>query len=90
MSKRPRMHDSSAPIRRAPDRGGIEEIIAVDSVIADDLMAEALQMSRYRGTHMTVMPGDQNLHNPMIGQAGETGPTSPDCGEDGGNGATPA
>jgi hypothetical protein len=43
-----------------------QQIIAVNAVITDDVMAQALQMSRYRGTHVSAMPRDQNAHDPMI------------------------
>ncbi|MDX6416635.1 MAG: hypothetical protein QOG28_1255 [Trebonia sp.] len=66
MGQRPGMHDGGAAVRRAPDRGRIQQIVAVNAVIADDIMSEALQVSRYRGTHVTAMPRDQNAHDPMI------------------------
>jgi hypothetical protein len=69
------MHDSGAAVQRAPDRSGIQEIVTVDAVIADDIMTGALQMSRYRGTHVTAMPRDQNAHNPMIGRRSAAVPT---------------
>jgi hypothetical protein len=66
VGKSPKMHHSSAALRRTPDRSDIPQIIAVDEVIAGDIMAEAPQMSRYRGTHVTAMPRDQNPHHSMI------------------------
>jgi hypothetical protein len=62
------MHHRGAAIRRELDRGQIQEIIAVDAVEADNLMAQALQMRRDRGTHVTAMPSDQNAHDSMIGR----------------------
>src|ERR1700735_1484054 len=62
------MHHGGASSRRAPARGQVKEVISVGPVEADHDMAQALQMSRDRGTHMTAMPSDQNAHNPMIGQ----------------------
>jgi hypothetical protein len=62
------MHDGGTPVRRAPDRGKIQQVIAVNAVIADDIMTEALQVSRYRGTHVTAMPRDQDPHRPVIGR----------------------
>jgi hypothetical protein len=35
------MHDGSAAVRRAPDRLEIQEVIAVNTVITDNFMAEA-------------------------------------------------
>ena len=64
MGKRPRMHHGGAPAGRAPDRSRIQQVIAVEEVITDDIVAQALQMSRYRSTHMTAMPRDQNPHIP--------------------------
>jgi hypothetical protein len=64
MGQGPGMHNGSAAVRRAPDRSGIQEIIAVEAVEAGDVMAEARQVIRYRGTHVATMPGDQNAHTP--------------------------
>ena len=58
------MDHGGAAIRRELDRGQIQEIIAVDAVKADNLMAQSLQMSPDRTAHVTAMPGDQNAHNP--------------------------
>ena len=42
---------AAQPVRRPPDRGEVEQIIAVGAVEAGDLMAEARQMlGRDRGT----------------------------------------
>jgi len=60
------MHDGGTAGRRPPDRGRIQEIIAVHAVKADNIMAQALQVSRDRSTHVTAMPGDQNTHDSMI------------------------
>ena len=68
------MHHSGAASRRTPDRGQIQEVISVGPIKADNNMAQALQMSRDRGTHMTAMPSDQNAHNPMIGHGGRAAP----------------
>jgi hypothetical protein len=62
MGKRP----GGAPAGRAPDRRRIQQVIAVEAVITDDIVTQALQMSRYRGTHVTAIPRDQNPHDPMI------------------------
>jgi hypothetical protein len=75
VGKRPQMHDGNAAVRRAPDRSDIQQIIAVDAVITGDIMAEAPQMSRYRGTHVTAMPRDQNAHDSMIGRPPAAVPT---------------
>jgi hypothetical protein len=69
------MHHGGAAVRRAPDRSGIQEIIAVNVVITGNVMAEARQMSRHRGTHLTAMPRDQNPHDLMIGRRPAAGPT---------------
>ena len=60
------MHDGRAAIGRAPDRGGIPQIITVRAVKAGDIVAEAFQVSRYRGTDLTAVPRDQNAHGSMI------------------------
>jgi hypothetical protein len=31
-------------------------------------MTQSLQMSRYRRTHVTAVPGDQNPHDPIVGR----------------------
>ncbi len=64
MGKRPGMHHGGAVVGRAPDRSRIQQVMAVDAVITDDIVAQALQMSRYRGTYVTAMPRDQNPHDP--------------------------
>jgi hypothetical protein len=69
------MHDGGAAVRRASDRSEIQEIVAVNAVIADDIMPEELQVSRYRGTHVTAIPRDQNAHNSMIGRGPAATPT---------------
>jgi hypothetical protein len=69
------MHNSGAAVRRAPDRGKIQQVIAVNAVIADDIMTAAPQVSRYRGAHVTAIPRDQNPHDPMIGRRPATMPT---------------
>jgi hypothetical protein len=38
-------------------------------------MTQALEVSRYRGTHVTAMPRDQNPHDPMIGRRPAATPT---------------
>jgi hypothetical protein len=75
MGKRPGMHHGGAAVRRTPDRGKIQQIIAVNAVIACDIMTQTLQMSRYRGTHVTAVPGDQDAHDPMIGRRPAAMPT---------------
>jgi hypothetical protein len=62
------MHHGAATFGRTPDRGRIKQVIAVEPVKTDDSVAQALQMSRYRGTHVTAVPRDQNPHDPMIGR----------------------
>ena len=66
MGKRPGVHDGGAAVRRTPDRAKIQQVIAVSAVITDDIVAQAFQVSRYRGTHVTAMPRDQNAHDAMI------------------------
>jgi hypothetical protein len=75
MGQRPGVHDGGAAVRRAPDRGKIQQVIAVNAVVADDIMTEALQVSRYWGTHVTAMPRNQNPHDPMIGRRPAGTPT---------------
>jgi hypothetical protein len=67
MGKRPGMHHGGAAADRAPDRSRIQQVVAVEAVITDHIVAQARQMSRYRGTHVTSMSCDQNPHGPMIG-----------------------
>jgi hypothetical protein len=43
-------------------------IIAVSAVKADDIVAEALQVSGHRGADITAMPRDQNPHGSIIGR----------------------
>lgn len=62
--ERPGVHDGGAAGRRAPDRGVVQQVVAVNAVVTDHLMAEAFKVSCYLGTHVTAMPGDQNPHNP--------------------------
>jgi hypothetical protein len=69
------VHDGGAAVRRAPDGGKIQQVIAINAVVADDVMTESLQVSRNRGTHVTAMPRDQNPHDPMIGRRPATVPT---------------
>jgi hypothetical protein len=57
-------HPASTAVRRPPDRGEAEEIVAVTPVRADHLMAKARQVSRYVDTHVTALPGNQNPHGP--------------------------
>ena len=66
MGKRPGMHHGVAAAGRAPDRSRIQQVLAIKTVITDDIMTQALQMSRYRGTHVTAIPRDQNPHDTMI------------------------
>lgn len=37
----------------APDRSRIQQVVTVKAVKTDDIVAQALQMSRCRGTHVT-------------------------------------
>jgi len=67
MGKRPGMHHRGAPAGRAPDRRRIQQVVTIKAVITDDVVAQVLEMSCYRGTHVTAMPRDQNPHVPMIG-----------------------
>lgn len=60
VGERPGVHDGGAAVRRGPDRGGIQEIIAVGAVVADNVMAQVLQVSRDRAAHVTAMPRNQN------------------------------
>ena len=57
------MHHGGTAVRRAPDPGMVEQVIAVTTVEAGHLMTEAFQMSRYDGAHVTAVPGDQNPHS---------------------------
>ncbi len=66
MSKRPGMHHGGAAAGRPPHRSRIKQVVAVEAVITDDIMSQALQMSRYRGTHVTAMSRNQNPHGPII------------------------
>ena len=75
MGKRPGMHHGGTAVGRTPDRSRIQQVMAVDAVITDDIVAQALQMSRYRGTHVTAIPRDQNPHDPMIGGRSTAAPT---------------
>jgi hypothetical protein len=79
MGKRPGMHHGRAAAGRAPDRSRIQQVMAIEAVITDDIVAQALQMSRYRGTHVTSIPRDQNPHDPMIGGRPTAAPTDFAC-----------
>jgi hypothetical protein len=79
MGKRPGMHHGGAPAGRTPDRSRIQQVIAVEAVITDDIMTQELQMSRYRGTHVTAMSRDQNPHGPIIGGRPTAAPTDFAC-----------
>jgi hypothetical protein len=70
------MHHGGAAADRAPDRSRIQQVIAIEAVITDDIMTQALQMSRYRGTHVTAIPRDQNPHDPMIRSRPTAAPTN--------------
>lgn len=72
MGKRPGMHHGGTPVGRTPDRRRIQQVMAIEAVITDDVMTQVLEMSRYRGTNVTPIPRDQNPHDPMIGD----GPTA--------------
>jgi hypothetical protein len=67
MGERPGMHHGGAAAGRTPDRSRIQQVMTVEAVITDDVMAQSLKMSRYRGTNVTAIPRDQNPHDPMIG-----------------------
>jgi hypothetical protein len=69
------MHHGAASFGRTPDRDRIQQVIAVEPVKTDDSVTQALQMSRYRGTHVTAVPRDQNPHDPMIGRRPAATPT---------------
>lgn len=73
MGNRPGMHHGGAAVRSAPDRSGIQQVVAIDAVKADDLMTEERQVLRYRSPYVTAMPRDQNAHYPMIGRRPATG-----------------
>jgi len=75
MGKRPGMHHGGAPVGHAPDRRRIQQVMAVEAVITDDIMTQVLQMSRYRGTHVTPTPRDQNPHDSMIRNQPTAAPT---------------
>jgi len=64
MRKRPGVHDRAAAVRRSLDRGEVEKVVAVTTVITDHFMPKAFQMSRDMGTHVPAMPGDKNPHVP--------------------------
>jgi len=49
-------HPASTAVRRPPDRGEAEEIVAVTPVKADHLIAKARQVSRYVDTHVPRCP----------------------------------
>jgi hypothetical protein len=66
--KRAEMHDGGTAVGRTPDRGEIQEIIAVGAVKADDIVAEVPQMTGYRPADVTEIPCDQNPHGSMIGR----------------------
>ena len=42
MSKRPGVNHGGAAACRAPDRGRIQQVVAVEAVITDDIVAQAL------------------------------------------------
>jgi len=75
MGQRPGMHHGRTAVRRPPDRGEIEEVVAVDAVKADNIVAQAFQVSRDRGTYVTAMPRDQNAHESMMGRRPAAVPT---------------
>jgi len=79
MGKRRGMHYGGAAVGRAPDRSRIQQVVAVEAVITDDIVAQVLQMSRYRGTHVTSMSRDQNPHGPIIGSRPTAAPTDFAC-----------
>jgi hypothetical protein len=83
MGKRPGVYDGGAAVRRTPDRGKIQQVIAVDAVITGNIMAQVPQMSRYLYTHMTAMPGDENTHDPMICRRASARPADFACEEAG-------
>jgi hypothetical protein len=58
------VHDGGTAIRRPLDRGKVEKIVTVATVITDHFMAKAFQVGRYMGTHVPAMPGDKNPHDP--------------------------
>jgi hypothetical protein len=60
------VHDGFAARRRAPDRRGVKQIIAVSAVEAEDIVTELFQMSGYRRADVTTMARDQNAHRSMI------------------------
>ena len=64
MRKRASVHYSGTAVRRPPDRGEVEKIVAVAAVKTGHFMAKAGQVSRYVSTHITAMPGDKNPHGP--------------------------
>ena len=84
MGKRPGVHDGGAAVHRPPDRGKVQQVIAVDAVITGDIMAQLPQMSRYLYTYMTAMPSDENAHDPMIGRRARARPADFACEEGGG------
>jgi len=60
------MHDRGAVLRRAPDLGEIQEIVAVGTVKPHHVVAEAFQVLSYRRADVTPMTGDEKLHTGMI------------------------
>lgn len=75
MGKRRGVHHGGAAAGRPPNRSRIQQVIAVEPVVTDDIVTQAFQESRYRGTHVTAMPRDQNPHQPMIGRRPPAAPT---------------
>ena len=59
-------HPASTAVRRPPDRGEVEEIVAVTPVKADHLMANGQGSSGkpLRGHPRAALPGNQNPHGP--------------------------
>jgi hypothetical protein len=62
------MHHSGTTFDRAADRTRVQQVIAVEAVEASDIVANTLQVRRYRGTYMTAMTSDQDPHVPMVAE----------------------
>jgi hypothetical protein len=60
------MHDGGAAVRRALDRGKVQEIITVSAIKASDIVAEAFQMTGHRAADATAMARDEDAHESMI------------------------
>jgi hypothetical protein len=60
------MHDRGTAHRRTPDLREIQKIHAVNAVKANYLVAEALQMTRYRSANVAAVPGNEDAHATII------------------------